>query len=255
MNVRLRPAIARWSVTVLAASLVVVTPPLLAPGVATAAQAATTCRTYVAIGVRGTDDGKQASMGTTLPTAVARFTAVKGSTHVTSDYVSYPAKAVAWGTTYIGSMKAGRAALNAKLTSWSSKCPSTKFALFGYSQGAHVVGDVVVGLSSTMRKKVYGVGLIGDPMFNPTFSSSVTKDSKHGGMFGRRASWPSGVYVHDVCNKGDQVCASITEAQSVGYLTGIFGSPKEHGGYTGTTYSPVSGHSGAWVIGNSVASH
>ncbi len=247
--------IARRGLTVLLLAAAMALPPLALPGSTPVAQAATTCRTYTAIGVRGTDDGSKASMGTTLPTAVSRFTAVKGSSHVTSDYVSYPAQAIAWGTTYVGSMKAGRAALNAKLASWSSRCPSTKFALFGYSQGAHVVGDVVVGLSSTMRKKVYGVGLIGDPMFNPTLSASVTKDSKHGGMFGRRSAWPSGVYVHDVCNRGDQICASISTAQSVGYLTGIFGPPKEHGGYTGTTYSPVAGHSGAWVIGNSVASH
>lgn len=236
MRSRTRPALAMTSLAAMVVTMLATAMP--------SAEAAT-CRTYTLIGVRGTNDGSQSSMGTTLPTAAAQFVARKGSSRVTTDYVSYPAT-----TAYTSSMSAGRSALTSKLNSYSSACGSTKFVLFGYSQGAHVVGDVVVGLSSSMRAKVLAVGLLGDPMFNPGLSGSLTKDRNHGGMFGRRSSWPSGVRVYDICNTRDQVCASYSMAQSLAYLGNPLAPPREHQGYTGTTYSPVSGHSAAWAIGD-----
>lgn len=210
---------------------------------------AATCRPYTAIAVRGTQDGARASSGTQLPTAVAAFAARKGSTNVTKDYVSYQAT-----FNYAVSMAEGRSALRTKLNTYLSACPKTKIALFGYSQGAHIVGDVVVGMTSTQRSRLQGVGLIGDPMLNPTFGSSKTADRVHGGMWGRRASWPSGVFVYNVCNKKDQVCASYSTAQSTGYLgSAALGGAKEHLTYTTSTYSPIAGSSGAYLIGRHVA--
>ena len=210
---------------------------------------AVTCRAYTTIAVRGTNDGARASSGTQLPTAVSAFAARKGSANVTKDYVSYQAT-----FNYAVSMSEGRAALRTKLNSYLSGCPKTKVALFGYSQGAHIVGDVVVGLTSTQRARIQGVGLIGDPMLNPTFGSSKTADRVHGGMWGRRASWPTGVFVYNVCNKKDQVCASYSTAQSTGYLAGAaVGGAKEHLTYTSSTYSPIAGYSGASLIGRHVA--
>ncbi len=233
-----------------AIALTAVTAALVAvPGAASAV----TCRAYTSIGVRGTSDGARNSVGNMLPKAVDEFKAVKGSGNVTSDYVDYPATGVSWNSVYTSSMSAGRTALKSKISSWSSSCRSTKIVLFGYSQGAHIVGDVLVGLSSTARTRIYGVGLLGDPMFNPSLRNSVTADRNHGGMFGRRSSWPSGPFVYDLCDKGDQVCASISTAQSLGYLSGTLGPPREHTGYTGTTYSPIAGHSGGWWVGYHVA--
>lgn len=215
----------------------------------TTSASAATCRPYTAIAVRGTNDGARSSSGTQLPTAVSAFAARKGSTYVTKDYVSYQAT-----FNYAVSMSEGRAALRTKLSTYLSACPKTKVALFGYSQGAHIVGDVVVGLTSTQRARIHGVGLIGDPMLNPTFSSSKTADRTHGGMWGRRASWPTGVFVYNVCNKRDQVCASFSTAQSTAYLAGAaVGGAKEHLTYTSSTYSPIAGSSGAYLIGRHVA--
>lgn len=235
-----RTTISGTVVAMAAVGIVAVSPP--------AANAAT-CRAYTAIGVRGTNDGARASMGTQLPSAVSAFTSRKGSTTVRSDHVSYQAT-----FNYAASMAEGRTALKAKINSYLSACKSTKIALFGYSQGAHIVGDVVVGMSSSQRARLQGVGLIGDPMMNPTFSSSKTGDRSHGGMFGHRASWPSGVFVYNVCNKKDQVCASYSTAQSTIYLAGAaLGGAREHLRYTTTTYSPIAGSSGARLIGYHVA--
>lgn len=206
---------------------------------------AVTCRAYTAIGVRGTSDGSRASMGTQLPSAVSTFKAYKGATKVTTDYVNYQAS-----FNYLASMAEGRAVLRAKINTYTKSCPSTKIALFGYSQGAHVVGDVVVGLSSAQRSRLQGVGLIGDPMLNPSFASSKTANRSYGGMWGRRASWPSGVFVYNVCNRGDQICASYTRARSLAYLAA---GGVQHLRYTTSTYSPISGSSGTWLIGYHVA--
>lgn len=213
----------------------------------TAPQAeAVTCKAYTTISVRGTNDGTRTSSGTQLPTAVAAFKAQKGSTNVVSTYVNYQAS-----FNYAASMADGRAALKATFNSYANACPRTKIALFGYSQGAHIVGDVVVGMSSTQRARLQGIGLIGDPMMNPTFASSKTADRSHGGMWGRRASWPSGVYVYNVCNRGDRVCASLNWVDSMAFLTnGSRNAP--HLKYTTSTYSPLSS-SGAWNIGYHVA--
>lgn len=238
-----RAVVALLVATLGAAGLVAVTAP----------SASAACKAWTVIGVRGTDDGTRYSMGTRLPTALSAFRSKKGATNVTSTYVSYAATAAGWTDTpgkvgYWNSLEEGKTALRAKITSTLKACPSTRIALFGYSQGAHVVGDVVVGLSSTQRSRLQGVGLIGDPMFNPALSIGKTGDRTKGGMFGKRSAWPSGVFVYDVCNKKDKVCASENLPNSI---IGI--GDKNHQDYTSSTYSPISGTSGAWAIGAHVA--
>lgn len=222
------------STAVVAAGLVAVAAP---------AANAVTCKPYTIIGVRGTDDGTKASLGKRLPTAVSAFKVQKGSTNVTTTYVSYPAS-----LDYVNSMNDGRAALKSKISSYLSACKTTKLVLFGYSQGAHIVGDVVVGLSLSQRARIQGVGLIGDPMMNPKLGIAKTADTSRGGMWGRRGAWPASVFLYNVCNKNDKVCASQTLANSLVSL----GKP-EHQDYTTSKYSPVSGASGAWLIGYHVA--
>lgn len=204
---------------------------------APAASAAVTCRAYTVIAVRGTNES--GTIGTRLPTTISAISARKGSSKVLGVGVSYPAS-----LNYLASMSTGRANLKSVITTYLNNCRSTRLMLIGYSQGAHIVGDVAVGLSSTQRSRVAGIGLIGDPMFNPKLSGSVTKNGSLGGMWGKRASWPSGLYVTDVCNNSDKVCAST---DLPGSLAGM--AKPNHQNYTTTTYSPVAGRSGANAIG------
>ncbi|MGH1565252.1 cutinase family protein [Mumia sp. DW29H23] len=229
-----RAALGAVAATMAASGIVAATAP---------AANAVTCRAYTFIGVRGTADGTQASMGTRLPTALSAFRAKKGTANVTSDYVSYPAS-----FNYLASMSSGRTALKSKINSYVSGCPTTKIALFGYSQGAHIVGDVVVGMSSTQRARLQGIGLIGDPMFNPALRGKVSKNpSTRGGVWGKRASWPTGVFVYNVCNTGDLICAN----DGTNAVTSAGVAP--HQQYTTATYSPLAGTSGAYAIGSHVA--
>ncbi|KAA1418180.1 cutinase family protein [Mumia zhuanghuii] len=210
---------------------------------ATAPASAVTCKPFTFIGVRGTEDGQQASMGTRLPTAQLAFTQKKGAANVQSDYVSYPAS-----FNYLASMSSGRTALKAKITAYVNGCPSTKIALVGYSQGAHIVGDVVVGLSSTQLSRLQGIGLIGDPMFNSALRGKVSNNSaSRGGVWGKRSSWPAGLFVYNVCNTGDLICAN--DGTNAVASAGV--APHQY--YTTTTYSPVAGTTGAYAIGLHVA--
>lgn len=233
MSVRmlLRRAAIGVTTTVLFASGVTV---LTAP----AAAAATTCRAYTVLAVRGT--GESGTLGTRLPTTISAIQSRKGASKVLAVGVSYPAS-----FNYLASMSTGRANLKSQINTYLNNCRSTRLILIGYSQGAHVVGDVAVGLSAAQRSRVAGIGLIGDPMFNPALRGGVTHNGSRGGMWGKRSSWPSGLYVTDVCNNGDKVCASYSLVDSL--ATGISGA--NHQNYTTTKYSPVSGRSGANAVG------
>lgn len=85
--------------------------------------------------------------------------------------VDYPATL----TNYASSSLQGINALKTQLTNLVNSCPTTKVVLMGYSQGAHVVGDVLGGgqggslgtatppISSTIASHVTAVATFGDP--------------------------------------------------------------------------------------------
>lgn len=60
---------------------------------------------------------------------------------VTRDNVQYPATL----KEYASSSSKGTAALTKQLTNYTEACPNSKVVLLGYSQGAHVIGDVMCG--------------------------------------------------------------------------------------------------------------
>jgi acetylxylan esterase len=78
-----------------------------------------------------------------------------------SEAVDYPATL----TDYPNSESSGVAAMTKLVESYATRCPSTKIALLGYSQGAQVAGDVICGRS--------------EPGFNATqpLSAAFSKNS------------------------------------------------------------------------------
>jgi len=60
-----------------------------------------------------------------------------------SEAVEYPATL----TDYLASEASGVAAMQKLIESYATRCPSSKIALMGYSQGAQVAGDVMCGTS------------------------------------------------------------------------------------------------------------
>lgn len=202
--------------------------------VAPAASAAA-CSDVVAIGVRGTNE--PAGFGTMVGDVVAKL---KPRLSKWDGYIPlvYPASANYWK-----SLEAGKTALRAQLRGAAKACPATKFLLIGYSQGAHVVGDVVVEFGN-FGGKIAGVGLLGDPMFKQGGSGSIGvggSTTLAGGVFGRRSSLPTALKgkIVNLCLKGDSICDTRT-------ILGIVGLPNSanphhkykttgYGGYVSTT--------------------
>ena len=86
--------------------------------------------------------------------------------------------------------------------------------LSGYSQGAHVISDVLHGLSSNLRKRIAVVVLFADPVFDPLDNSLVQLGSwdpswagtlinfRLGKIKGANSQFP----VYTYCSDGDAVC-------------------------------------------------
>lgn len=143
-------------------------------------------------------------------------------------------------------MKEGRRSLKAKVAAYVKNCPKTRIILLGYSQGAHVVGDAIVAdLSKATRKHISAVGLFGDPRFNPDLRGSFSSTAQ-GGVFGKRPSWPSGMYIVNACNKQDNVCGRFTSSNKLGP-----GHASE--AYKSTKYSPIKGRVPTTLLGDMVA--
>jgi cutinase len=114
-----------------------------------------------------------------------------------------------WGK-YYASVTIGKRALTVVIKELDQSCPSTKVILVGYSQGAHVAGDVYWSLSA---KKVYGAVLFGDPKFGPA-NGVVNKhsfDPWYHGQLGKRKKLTGYKATHlmSFCHVADPVCQNL----------------------------------------------
>lgn len=111
---------------------------------------------------------------------------------------------------YQESVLKGKRWLRARLARLSreSRCKSTKLLLVGYSQGAHVTGDVYQERSSWLR--ILGVALFGDPYFNSADTTAARGSFAFGlnGILGTRPPF-LGAHVLSFCHRHDPVCQGI----------------------------------------------
>ncbi len=204
---------------------------------ATAADANSSCRSWTFIGVPGTNQGKAWNSGTTdnalygpqVAMVKQQFVSRKGASNVAAYPVNYPAKFGFAYTGYLGSVSSGVTATKALMTNVAKSCPSTKFVIAGYSQGAHV-GTLVLGDPPVAVSKIYRGAFMGNPLYRDGSTNSVEAPAgsvtKHGLLNGGR-NWQSrwNGKVRDVCINNDKVCeGSVT------------GSEAPHGAYTTTNY-------------------
>jgi len=126
--------------------------------------------------------------------------------------------------TYANSYQQGLVQLMNELYLWNHKCPSYRFVLAGYSQGADVLGGVLAQLNPAVPAelsiihKIDGVAFFGDPHYNPADGATAANSgASHGGLFryrwlgsGSTASrtipgWLTG-RARSWCRTGDPVC-------------------------------------------------
>jgi Cutinase len=172
--------------------------------------------------------------GTTESAPVGSMSSVaKAITSGTTKTVStwgnpYPASA-----NFTSSAAEGVTDLVNRMNSQAKSCPSQKFVLLGYSQGAWVVGDALAGgsfggsaaVSSAVGAKVAAVVLWGNPRFNSAESFDVGTYTKGVNGTYPRAAGALKTYasrIQDYCVKDDTVCQS--GASGSGHISYIFNS-------------------------------
>ena len=134
--------------------------------------------------------------------------------------VSYPATL----NNYNNSSLQGINALKTQLTNLVNSCPSTKVVLMGYSQGAHVVADVLGGgqggnlgtatpaIAANISSHVVAVATFGDPRHvasGPNFNAGT---ATRNGRFPRSAAQVSALNafsprIRSWCDTNDTFCA------------------------------------------------
>lgn len=130
--------------------------------------------------------------------------------------LDYPATQVNdWSgrANYLRSEGAGVVELGYQLA--TDRCSSkTRYVLAGYSQGAHVVSDVLASLGRKLRKRIAAVVLFADPVFDP-LDNDVTQlgswsPSWAGALVSARLDKIKGAGsqfpVYTYCREGDAAC-------------------------------------------------
>lgn len=179
-------------------------------------QAATTCANVAIITARASTEAPGEGITGALVTQI-----INSSTQTISRAsVSYPATL----NNYNSSSLQGIQALTSQLTTEVQNCPSEKIVLLGYSQGAHVVLDVLGGgqggslgtatppISSAISSHVTAVVTFGDPRHVPGQAFDLGT-SRRNGLF-PRSSTQLGVLsgfapkIESFCDANDQFCDS-----------------------------------------------
>jgi hypothetical protein len=159
------------------------------------------CSDIEAIAIRGTTEPQGGGI-IAGPQATAVKNAVKDT--VKTFNLVYPAS-----FDYQRSKAQGVTALKAELSKTSSACPTTKFVIIGYSQGADVIGDTLQAGNVPAAGRIGAIAMFGDPAFNSK-EKFVTGSFKAGtnGVFPRRtgALAQFADRIVSFCNNDDTFC-------------------------------------------------
>jgi hypothetical protein len=186
------------------------------PATEAADQAATTCADVAIITARASTEAAGEGITGALVTQIINTS----TQNVSRASVSYPATL----NNYNSSSLQGINALKSQLTTEVTNCPNEKIVLLGYSQGAHVVLDVLGGgqggslgtatppIAANISSHVTVVATFGDPRHvtnqsfdigtstrNGLFPRSATQDQVLGGFASRIHAW---------CDANDEFCSS-----------------------------------------------
>ncbi|WP_372440653.1 cutinase family protein [Nocardia acididurans] len=199
-----------------------VTASLLLPTGTPQADAAPACPDLNVVAVPGTWETSHDDPGQGMLSLVTR--GLPGS--VRTDYVTYAATALPWEGEVYGMSK--REAVNTArgmVAEMAGRCPATRFALIGYSQGADAAGDLAAeigtGLGVVPPDRIAAVGLLSDPRRSPT-DALIGPPVPGAGAGGARIGgfgWISD-RVRTFCADGDLYC-SVPQTDLAGRFAGF----------------------------------
>ncbi|WP_410646533.1 cutinase family protein [Amycolatopsis sp. cmx-4-54] len=122
-------------------------------------------------------------------------------------YVNYPAKLDGG---YFASKDAGYRAAWSALNTYAAACPASTFALLGYSQGAHIAGDLAATIgkesSPVLAQRLTAVVLLADPARNPGDNTLGTSFPSIGAAGARNGFGDATKAVIGLCTDFDPVC-------------------------------------------------
>ncbi|TLD35141.1 acetylxylan esterase precursor protein [Venturia nashicola] len=142
---------------------------------------------------------------------------IAGTPGTTIEAVVYPATIENYGA----SSGNGTAAVAEMLSSFVQKCPNSKLALLGYSQGAQIIGDAVAGggiqgvssinppIRADISSVVDAMVFYGDPRHNAVATYNVGTADKDG-IFTRPTNQTLNTFsekLQSYCNTNDPFCA------------------------------------------------
>ncbi|MEW2484198.1 cutinase family protein [Mycobacterium sp. NPDC049093] len=170
----------RTRLTILAAALVPMAPPLLYA--APLAHAENICPAIYSVAVPGTtqtnpeaDPTKPVGVLGQILEPIRQHSKVTLATY----YTPYPATIVGGtdGGGYMASKNAGIDSANARLKVVANRCSKTVFILSGYSQGADVAGDIAAAIGNNRgvipANRLLGVALVADPSQAPVGQPTI----------------------------------------------------------------------------------
>ncbi|NKR30203.1 cutinase family protein [Rhodococcus hoagii] len=194
-------------------------------GTATASAAPSGCTPYMAVLVPGTwetNENADPNVPVGMLAEVGNGLKNEYGSKIKVVYPAYSASAFDKGKTYSDSQETGVAAVNRIL---QAACSGTVFLLGGYSQGAHVMGDVASSIGNGQgpipASQVKAVGLVADPKRGPGSGQLIGPAVPGTGIAGTR---PGGFgalnsVTKQLCEPGDLYCA--TDARSDGVLSAL----------------------------------
>lgn len=159
----------RWKSATAGSAMILAT--ALAPAVAATGAHATPagCPSLHVVAIPGTWETSKTDPGKGMLALAADD--LPGAAH--TDYVAYTATAFPWeGEVYGRSKHEAFSGAKGLIDDVARRCPGTRFALLGYSQGADAAGDLAAeigtGLGVVTPDRIALVGLIADPRRSPT---------------------------------------------------------------------------------------
>lgn len=132
-----------------------------------------TCADLVVIGARGStqDPDLNFGVGTEVRLTVeqlARRLHRRSDTTLRIEAIRYDSSETATLEAYQANVARGARMMTRRLEKLEQRCPDSRFALVGFSQGAQVVHAASVDVSASVARRVPLVAMIADPRHNPS---------------------------------------------------------------------------------------
>lgn len=130
------------------------------------------CADLVVFGARGSmqDPRPNLGVGTEVRAAIeqlARRLHARSDTTLHVEAIGYDSSATPTAAEFLRHTADGSSMALDHLTSRAAQCPDSRFALLGFSQGAHVVHTAAMSIPVALASRVVLVGMIADPTTNP----------------------------------------------------------------------------------------